>query len=275
MINYTENTEIDDVVILEEIISKKHELGKRLLKSYEGYIKEDYIYYKNHSKNIEEINSDSRITSEVGETLRDTYKSNPKSLQRVKKSIKENLPEIVKAKCPYCMISAHSTFDHYLDKAGFPEYSLFSLNLIPACAECNSLKKDFLLDENKKRMFINFIYDELPAYPFLKYEIGYAEGKPYLIDIHLEFKTMDPINKIIENHFEKLHLYKRLENQFENTVSTVIGEFKEYSFERSTVETMIETRIRSMEKTKGINYWEICILRAILENNEILDDISR
>lgn len=39
----------------------------------------------------------------------------------------------------------------------------------------------------------------------------------------------------------------------EYTVSTVIGEFKEYSFERSTVETMIETRIRSMEKTKGIN----------------------
>lgn len=275
MINYAEKIKIKDELILEEIINKKHEPGKRLLESCQEYIKEDYKHYKNNSKNLEKVNSDSRITIEIGEVLRDTYKSNPKSLQKVKKSIKENLPEIIKAKCPYCMISAHSTFDHYLDKADFPEYSLLSLNLIPACAECNSLKKDFFLDENKKRLFVNFMYDELPEYPFLKYKIGYAEGKPYLIDIYLEFKTMDPVNKIIENHFEKLHLYDRLKDQFENAISTLIEEFKEYSLKRDVVETMIEKRIRVMERTKGINYWEICILRAILEKDEILDDISR
>lgn len=274
MINYTENIEIEDELILEEIIRKKHEPVKEILKSSQEYIKEDYIYYKNNSKKLQELTPDSRITIQVGEALRDTYKGNPKSLQKVKMLIKKNLPEIVKAKCPYCMISAHSTFDHYLDKSSYPEYALLSLNLIPACAECNSLKRDFLLDKNKKRLFINFMYDELPEYPFLKYKIGYADGKPYLVDIYLEFRTMHPVNEIIENHFKNLHLYERLKDQFENTISTVIEEFKEYSLERTTVVTMLEKRIKVMERTKGLNYWEICILRAILENDAVLDAIS-
>lgn len=274
MINFRENTEINDDLVLKEIIEKKQEPGKSLLKSCEEHIKEDYIYYKNNSKKLEDINSDSRITLEVREELRDTYKSNPKSLQKVKKSIKENLPEIVKAKCPYCMISAHSTFDHYLDKADFPEYAMFSLNLVPACAECNSLKRDSLLDKNRKRLFINFMYDELPEYPFLKYEIGYKKGKPYLIDIYLEFQTMDPVNTIIENHFHRLRLFDRLKNQFETTISTIIDEFKEYEFEKDVIASMIEKNIRVIERKNGINYWETCILRAILENDDILEDIS-
>ncbi|WP_157825445.1 hypothetical protein [Rahnella sp. AA] len=43
--------------------------------------------------------------------------------------------------CPLCGGFGSHTVDHYLPKASFPELTLYSLNLIPACA-CNSLRSN-------------------------------------------------------------------------------------------------------------------------------------
>lgn len=40
-------------------------------------------------------------------------------------------------RCPYCGIGRVSTLDHFLPKASFPKYSVLSLNLVPACRDCN------------------------------------------------------------------------------------------------------------------------------------------
>lgn len=43
--------------------------------------------------------------------------------------------------CPLCGGLGTHTVDHYLPKASFPELTLYSLNLIPACA-CNALRSN-------------------------------------------------------------------------------------------------------------------------------------
>ncbi|MBE5893668.1 MAG: hypothetical protein E7286_09895 [Lachnospiraceae bacterium] len=274
MINYSVNDLINDDTVLRCIIKNKHEPSKHILRDCELFILDDYEKYKNSTSDLGRISPDVRITLQARDVLKKTYEDNPKALQMIKKDIKESLPDILKAKCPYCMISAHNTFDHYLDKSDYPEYALFSLNLVPSCSECNSFKNAFLLDENGKRLFINFMFDELPDYPFLKFKLGFAEGKPFLIDINLEFRNCNPVNDVILNHFEKLKLYDRLDKQFESFVSTIIAEFKEYMLDKMTVKQMLEKKISAWEKTKGMNNWEVCILRGILENEDILDDIS-
>lgn len=43
-------------------------------------------------------------------------------------------------RCPLCSVQRVYTLDHYLSKADFPIYSIFPLNLIPACRDCNTEK---------------------------------------------------------------------------------------------------------------------------------------
>lgn len=43
--------------------------------------------------------------------------------------------------CPYCgQTNLVTTLDHYLPKADFPQYSVFTSNLLPSCGPCNTGK---------------------------------------------------------------------------------------------------------------------------------------
>ena len=275
MINYIENTEINDEGVFKDIIKYKHEPGKTKLKDCKKEIFEDYLIYKQNSGALQKVIPDIRIPDETKRDLIKTYNSNPSALQKSKLMIKKNLPNILRAKCPYCLISAHSTFDHYLDKSKYPEYALFSSNLIPSCAECNSLKSDFLCDSKGNRLFINFIFDELPAYPFLKYILSIEGEKIVLKKVYLDFDDNEPKKQIIKNHFKKLKLIPRLEDQFDVAISTIIEEFHEYNYSTREVKEVLTKKMRAWEKTRGINNWETCILRAIIQNNEVLQYLSK
>lgn len=43
-------------------------------------------------------------------------------------------------KCPYCGVGVVSTIDHFLPKSNYPLFSVFTLNLIPCCKDCNTTK---------------------------------------------------------------------------------------------------------------------------------------
>lgn len=53
-------------------------------------------------------------------------------------------PEKIGA-CPYCGLSKNITVDHYLPRThkAFPHLSFLSLNLVPACSDCQSSKNSF------------------------------------------------------------------------------------------------------------------------------------
>jgi hypothetical protein len=44
--------------------------------------------------------------------------------------------------CPNCGFGHAETLDHYLSKAGYPQFSVLPANLVPACARCNHGKLD-------------------------------------------------------------------------------------------------------------------------------------
>ncbi|WP_055129236.1 HNH endonuclease [Pseudomonas mediterranea] len=45
--------------------------------------------------------------------------------------------EVLMGSCPMCGNSAVGTVEHYLPKTPFPEFSVFSWNLVPSCNSCN------------------------------------------------------------------------------------------------------------------------------------------
>ncbi len=53
-------------------------------------------------------------------------------------------------RCPFCGLDRASSFDHYLPKSRYPEFSVAAANLIPACRECNGLKGDQVAVEGRR-----------------------------------------------------------------------------------------------------------------------------
>ena len=41
------------------------------------------------------------------------------------------------AKCPYCLLNTPNTLDHYFDKSDYPDYSVYTPNLVPCCSIFN------------------------------------------------------------------------------------------------------------------------------------------
>ncbi|MGL5254580.1 MAG: HNH endonuclease [Brevinema sp.] len=51
-----------------------------------------------------------------------------------------NKIKISSQKCPYCEVNLSTTIDHVLAKTNYPEFSIFWLNLVPCCSDCNHNK---------------------------------------------------------------------------------------------------------------------------------------
>lgn len=61
--------------------------------------------------------------------------------------------------CPMCGNSALGTVEHYLPKTPFPEFSVFSLNLVPSCSSCNQ-KRGSKHANGVKHQLLHPIFDE-------------------------------------------------------------------------------------------------------------------
>ncbi|WP_248742125.1 MULTISPECIES: hypothetical protein [unclassified Pseudomonas] len=46
------------------------------------------------------------------------------------------------ASCPFCGGDGARTIEHYLPQASYPEFSIYSLNLMPSCGDCNRKRND-------------------------------------------------------------------------------------------------------------------------------------
>jgi hypothetical protein len=84
------------------------------------------------------------------------YSSPPKQslLEGFTRFIRTNLSPGV---CPTCGAESSSTVDHVYPKTPWPVYSFFSLNLVPACDQCNRKKNDSFFGANS---------GERPAHPY-------------------------------------------------------------------------------------------------------------
>ncbi|UNM22340.1 hypothetical protein K0P33_13190 [Pseudomonas sp. ArH3a] len=67
--------------------------------------------------------------------------------------------DVLIGSCPMCGNSAVGTVEHYLPKAPFPEFSVFSWNLVPSCNSCNQ-KRGSRHTNGVKHKLLHPIFDE-------------------------------------------------------------------------------------------------------------------
>lgn len=228
-----------------------------------GYIFDRYDYYQVHSNTLNAIVPEGRVSKDEEKLLRDAYEKSA-DFKVVRKAIMESLPAGMRGKCPFCMISEPNTLEHYFPETTYPEYIIFSPNLVPCCSKCNSLKGEEIL-KNGHRMALHYYFDQIPTEQFIFASIAVTDGIP-VISFDIKTDNLDEIGIIIANQFKKLQLLDRYKEQCNDELSSLYNEMIEYYTMSNSIDTCISiltVRINSLQKIYGKNYWKVCLYKAL------------
>lgn len=236
--------------------------SKRILEINKEKIKERYKIY---SRDLEMIN----LSNKEKNAYISMYSS---ATQSVKKEILIKLEDVLDGDyCPYCGIIMSDTIEHILPKDCFPEFSIYSSNLIPCCWKCNSEKGTAIRNsKNGEYETYNFYEDQIPEEEFLKVEIK-ENGK----NIRIEFSIKENAPQLFINHIKKLKLLKRYN---ENSIP-IITELKR-KIRNEKGKTVREDLIKTCRKayvngkeSYGVNYWKGLLKLEISNSREAQDYI--
>lgn len=227
------------------------------------YVFERYDFYQKHEDSLDAVVLENQLSKDEEDLLRDAYE-NSSAFKSVRKTIMDNLPEGMKGKCPFCMISEPDTLDHYFPESTYPEYIVYSPNLVPCCSKCNKLKGNATFKEGH-RIALHYYFDQIPTEQFFYIKVVVDNGIP-VISFEPKTDTLGEIGIIIANHYERLELSTRYQEQCNDALSSLHAEmlahYKRYNSVAECME-ILNTRIDSLEKTYGKNYWMVCLYKAL------------
>lgn len=133
-----------------------------------------------------------QIPKALKDGLISNYKYPPKQLKFI-----ETLRKSSSTICPMCGSLGTGTIDHYFPKEDYPEFSIFSLNLVPAC-RCNSKRRRYLRDAQQQIRVLHPYFDDCltqrllscrfiqsPAFPQVELKLVQLENDRF-VTCHIE-----------------------------------------------------------------------------------------
>jgi 5-methylcytosine-specific restriction endonuclease McrA len=172
--------------------------------------------------------------------------------------------------CQNCTIGEVSSFDHFLPKDEFPEFSVHPKNLIPSCSKCNG-KKSVNWRNGLKSLFLNLYLDALPDIQYLFVDIDHNLDFTFIIDNRNHINP--DLFSIIESHYVKLDLGNRFlgnSNKVVSELTNTITSFKNKLPRGEIINCVIETE-NSNKALYGSNYWRSILKIELVQNNDFMD----
>jgi hypothetical protein len=200
--------------------------------------------------------------------LTELYNYRSASIRQLKVDIAKLQPQTYRYTCQHCTLTGIESFDHFVPKDEFPEFSIHPLNLIPSCIKCNQHKgKYWRLDG--KRTALNLYIDKLPEQQYLFVEIIKDEFDE--LDFNFILQNRGGIETglfhKLEDHFKTRNLFIRMREksipvitELTNTVRMRIG--------NSPIEVVKKEIIATAEENKksfGLNYWKSIVEIALID----------
>lgn len=201
-----------------------------------------------------------------------SYKS--KKMQELKIAVTTTERNRLLSTCQNCTISEVNSFDHFINKDEFPEFSVHPKNLFPSCTKCNSYKGEEWREYGKIK-YLNLYLDELPEEQYLFVDVNVINGDVVTTDFYLDNPNgIDPVFfSRIENHYGNLYLCNRFKENadsvitsLENTISTHVGGL--------SLEDIIDLIVKKSKKDMayyGYNYWKSILEIALINNDNFIE----
>lgn len=197
---------IDDIAVLEAISLNTLLGSSSIIRKYLSQIHWSYLHYHNKQGNPWKIVRYETIPSEVKAALICLYNSSPNDLSFLEYLRHKSMPRI----CCMCGSFGNGTLDHVLPKDHYPQFSIFSKNLVPAC-NCNSNRKTTTKGMCDNQRILHPYYDNC-----LKERLFSVlfQGEFFTpnISIELIYPQNMPDFEAVRFHFQNVVLKTNIEN---------------------------------------------------------------
>jgi hypothetical protein len=213
------------------------------------------------------------LTDEAQADLRDCYTGDTGALDKLKYDILGHQNATLVAVCQYCGLNpAPRTFDHYLPKGAFAEFSMLCLNLVPCCSDCNQLKHEAWLLNGQRRV-VSFYYDTLPTTQYLFASVTLNSGVPIAeFSMSGNAALYGGLQTTIQNHFEKLNLLERYKTASTAILSEDILWIRPMVLNQGVAQValMLAQRADDLSTIWSLNFWRVALYQAMAGNQQFL-----
>lgn len=258
----------------------KSKSGQRrvVLKNLKPKITSRSVLYIKRRKILEGLSKET-YNEEESEALEHCYDSSTIALATIKENLIKNIKlqnDFLLTVCPYCLIREPNTWDHYLPKAKFPEYSVFAPNLIWVCGVCNTRKSDDFVEVEKK--VVHTYFDSLPQAESLSCKIVIDRNDVPIVTFTIENPENSVKVDLLARHFEVFGLAKSYIKCASDYLSAFLQEFSNRNPDGVTEAQFTEElrfRYNQIPLKKGINYWEAALVKAMAQNKDLVRLINQ
>ena len=206
----------------------------------------------------------------IAGSLRSCYAGATAGIKRVKQVIANAQPQRVLKYCPLCGTTLPRTHDHYLPASRFPELSVHVLNLVPCCAQCNSIKDNHWLDATGKRQYLHLFSDDIPASSFLSVtlkELPRSRGVGALSHLKRPDNVSQHNWELIKSHYHRLHLLERYSEQVNDEIAEILADCAIYLQEGGTnASTFLNRRATERAAVYGTSHWRVVLMQALSDS---------
>nr|WP_199161918.1 hypothetical protein [Elizabethkingia sp. ASV34] len=243
-----------------------------------GISDEIEILYKSYDDNFDKnslaVLAKKDFADDVCTHLKDLYKYSAKTFIDLRTELTTTRSGRMVV-CQYCTLNKVNTFDHFVPKGEFAEFSVHPKNLLCCCSECNSKKNNKWRDKGKV-LFLNLYKDILPVEQYLF--VAITNVKTIEAEFYLENKAgIDAgLFKRIEYHYEGLELCERFGESSDAVISSFLSDlraFEEFPLANKSIE-IVKKQIYAEQTAKGANYWESILKLALLGCKDFMDMIK-
>ena len=214
----------------------------------------------------------SNISDSLKKNLIKHYNHPPKGLEFIEFLRSKYSPDV----CPMCGSLSTCTIDHYLPKNLYPEFSFFSINLLPAC-NCNIKRKEIIKGNNINERILHPYFDN-----FLNQRILYCLFENDLEYPDITIKTYDIITNEresiqfhVDNIINKTNIISWLGKKWSTlklSPKLIISTLPEHTVTTTDVANSInEFRLQKDNEFQTPNSWVSIFLSGLLDSPNVVN----
>jgi hypothetical protein len=183
-----------------------------------------------------------------------------KALSTFKDSILDGLAKegaVNLLRCPYCMLNDPRTWDHYLPKESFPEFSVYHSNLVYICFGCNQRKLAHFDPEGL--IFCHPYFTASDTDALLHCRITIASGNLSIQYYGAGEGELATAGRVVQAHIERLRLNDRLSAEAASLIGVLIGELRHHHPDGASAESLQRILSRKYAEAReelGVNAWD-------------------
>lgn len=250
---------------------------KERLENHEHIVEEQFDVYDNNFANDDLVSlANHGFANGDKDDLLRLYSYKNKKIQELKIAVTTTERNRLLSTCQNCTMSEVNSFDHFVNKDEFPEFSVHPKNLFPSCSKCNSYKGQ-QWRENGQITYLNLYLDELPEEQYLFVNVEVMDNDVVTTEFYLDNpNSIDQgLYERVQNHYGNLHLCRRFEENSDTVITALENTIKTY-LGKLPLEDILDLVIENCRRDKeyfGYNYWKSILEIGLVNNDNFIEMI--